>query len=181
MQLSKPYDFTLALTIALSAHADQVDKGGEPYILHPVRVASKMRTPRQRCLAVLHDVLEDAEGEKLVSVTADILSRFGEEFFELLEGLTRGEEQYDSYIERVVRVEELVPIKLADVEDNLDRERWARCGFTPPRCLQLRYERARYDLRRAAIYWEAGEEDRDLCKSRGLKGADSKDPTVIRS
>src|SRR3989442_1485497 len=35
------------------------DKAGEPYILHPLRVALRVHTERERLAAVLHDVVED--------------------------------------------------------------------------------------------------------------------------
>lgn len=50
-----------AIQIAMAAHAGQVDKGGEPYILHPLRVMLRMSTEEERIVAVLHDVVEDSE------------------------------------------------------------------------------------------------------------------------
>ena len=49
-----------AIEIALNAHAGQRDKGGEPYILHPLRVMLRMTTDEERIVAVLHDVVEDS-------------------------------------------------------------------------------------------------------------------------
>ena len=48
-----------AISIASLAHAGQLDKGGEPYILHPLRVMMKLKDEKQRIVAVLHDVIED--------------------------------------------------------------------------------------------------------------------------
>lgn len=48
-----------AIAIAARAHEGQVDKAGMPYILHPLRVMLAVRTPEERIVAVLHDVLED--------------------------------------------------------------------------------------------------------------------------
>lgn len=45
----------------MTAHAGQVDKGGEPYFLHPLRVMLRMSTEEERIVAVLHDVVEDSE------------------------------------------------------------------------------------------------------------------------
>jgi len=50
-----------ALTIAYTAHAGQVDKAGEPYILHPLRVMLKMRSDEEKIVALLHDVVEDTD------------------------------------------------------------------------------------------------------------------------
>ncbi len=48
-----------AIALAAQAHAGQVDKGGAPYILHPLRVMLRLTHPEARIVAVLHDVLED--------------------------------------------------------------------------------------------------------------------------
>ena len=48
-----------ALNIAYKAHIGQLDKGGSPYILHPVRVALHCQTEDEKIVALLHDVVED--------------------------------------------------------------------------------------------------------------------------
>jgi guanosine-3',5'-bis(diphosphate) 3'-pyrophosphohydrolase len=49
-----------AIEIAAAAHAGQTDKGGEPYILHPLRVMFRMHSVEEKIVAVLHDVVEDS-------------------------------------------------------------------------------------------------------------------------
>jgi len=50
----------LCLKIATEAHEGQFRRGGEPYINHPIRVASSfVDGSAGRCVAHLHDVLED--------------------------------------------------------------------------------------------------------------------------
>ena len=51
-----------AIKIAVEAHKGQVDKGGNPYILHPLRVMLCLNTEEVRIVVVLHDVVEDCEG-----------------------------------------------------------------------------------------------------------------------
>jgi (p)ppGpp synthase/HD superfamily hydrolase len=51
-----------AIKIALEAHIGQVDKGGNPYILHPLRVMLPLNSEEERIVGVLHDVVEDCEG-----------------------------------------------------------------------------------------------------------------------
>ena len=51
-----------AIKIAVEAHTGQVDKGGNPYILHPLRVMLSLNTEEERIVGVLHDVVEDCEG-----------------------------------------------------------------------------------------------------------------------
>lgn len=52
-----------AIAVALSSHAGQVDKLGQPYIWHPLRVADTMRKDGlpllHQIVAILHDVVED--------------------------------------------------------------------------------------------------------------------------
>jgi hypothetical protein len=48
-----------AIKIAVEAHTGQVDKGGNPYILHPLRVMLSLDTVEERIVGVLHDVVED--------------------------------------------------------------------------------------------------------------------------
>ncbi|HUP50107.1 MAG TPA: GTP pyrophosphokinase, partial [Thermoanaerobaculia bacterium] len=50
-----------AIMIAVQAHAGQVDKAGEPYILHPLRVMLKLTSDEERIVGVLHDVVEDTD------------------------------------------------------------------------------------------------------------------------
>jgi len=50
-----------AIAIAAAAHAGQVDKAGQPYILHPLRVMLRVATEHERIAAVLHDVVEDTD------------------------------------------------------------------------------------------------------------------------
>lgn len=52
-----------AILIATNSHAGQFDKGGVPYILHPLRVMSYLKEDDEelQCIAVLHDVVEDTK------------------------------------------------------------------------------------------------------------------------
>lgn len=49
----------LCLKIALEAHSGQMDKNGEPYILHPLAVGLMGQTDETRMAGFLHDVVED--------------------------------------------------------------------------------------------------------------------------
>ena len=48
-----------ALILAAKAHTGQVDKGGAPYILHPIRVMLACEGEKEKIVALLHDTLED--------------------------------------------------------------------------------------------------------------------------
>jgi guanosine-3',5'-bis(diphosphate) 3'-pyrophosphohydrolase len=47
-----------AIVIAAEAHAGVTDKGGAPYILHPLRMMLSLATTEERIVAVPHDVCE---------------------------------------------------------------------------------------------------------------------------
>lgn len=51
------------ISLATERHAGQFDKGGRPYILHPLTVMHRLRTDDEelQCIAVGHDLLEDTE------------------------------------------------------------------------------------------------------------------------
>lgn len=84
-----------AIEIANRAHAGQIDKGGEPYILHPLRVMLSRENELERVCAVLHDVVEDSD------ITFNDLRKeeFSEEVIAVLDCLTkRDDENYDTLI-----------------------------------------------------------------------------------
>ena len=107
-----------AINIAIRAHRAQVDKGGNPYILHPLRVMQRMHDETSRIVAVLHDVIEDA------GINLSDLSEFGPEVVAAVDALTRRRgETYDAYIDRVSQNAIAKRVKLADLEDNYDLSR----------------------------------------------------------
>lgn len=73
-----------AILIATLAHEGQYDKGGKPYILHPLTVLHKLKSDDEelQCIAVLHDVIEDCSGK-----TIYIDGRPHEISFEMLEAV----------------------------------------------------------------------------------------------
>lgn len=50
----------LALQIAVSAHAGQTDRDGNPAILHPITVGLMGHTDEEKIVGFLHDVVEDS-------------------------------------------------------------------------------------------------------------------------
>ena len=105
----------LALNFAWEAHKWQVDKGGEPYIFHPLRVSLKFGDLKLRIIALLHDVVEDSD-IKLEQIEIE----FGSEVAEAVDYLSRRSgETYWEYIERMKSNNLAINIKIADIEDNL--------------------------------------------------------------
>lgn len=110
----------LALKIAFSAHEGREDRQGEPYILHPLRVAFSVSTDEERIIAVLHDVVEDSDW------TIENLKEWGfsESVVEAVDALTRRkDETYDDFIIRIMQNPLAKRVKLADLADNTDETR----------------------------------------------------------
>ncbi|RYF02610.1 MAG: HD domain-containing protein [Oxalobacteraceae bacterium] len=114
---SSPLD--RAITLAVAAHEGQVDKGGTPYILHPLRVMLRQTEIAHRIVAVLHDVVEDSD------VTLDtIRADHGDTIAEAIDALTKREgESYDDFIRRCAMNVIARDVKRTDIEDNLDLSR----------------------------------------------------------
>jgi (p)ppGpp synthase/HD superfamily hydrolase len=109
-----------AIALAARAHRGQLDRAGEPYILHSMRVMLKQRDETARIVAVLHDVLEDTE------VTLDVLRQAGysPEICDAVDRLTRREQEpYEVMLARVEASPLARRVKLADLEDNMDLRR----------------------------------------------------------
>ncbi len=110
-----------AIIIATTAHKGQLDKGGNPYILHPIAVASRVKTIKQKIVAWLHDVLEDT------MVTIEDLKNegFPEDILSAVVALTRKkEETYTEFCERVSENDLAIDVKIADIQENLDFSRF---------------------------------------------------------
>ncbi|MEO5655324.1 MAG: RelA/SpoT family protein, partial [Nitrosospira sp.] len=77
-----------AYLFSQSAHSGQFRKSGEPYISHPLAVASilgKLRLDTQTlAAALLHDVMEDTHVSK-----AEISNRFGKSVADLVDGVSK--------------------------------------------------------------------------------------------
>lgn len=109
-----------AIEIAARAHAGQVDKAGQPYVLHPLRVMLRVAGPEERIVAVLHDVLEDSD------VTAAALREegFSEAVLAALESVSRRPgEDYEAFVRRAGMNRIGRRVKLADLADNSDPSR----------------------------------------------------------
>ena len=109
-----------AIELAARAHAGQVDKAGQLYILHPLRLMLAVRGQHERIAAVLHDIVEDT------AVTfADLAAEgFAPEVVAAVRALTKhdGEKRIDA-ARRAAADPVARAVKLADVTDNMDLSR----------------------------------------------------------
>lgn len=109
-----------AIALAAKAHQGQIDKGGAPYILHPLRLMFRLQDADARIVAVLHDVVEDSD------ITLDDLRAQGysEEVLRAVDALTHREgETYDEFTERIAPNPLARTVKIEDLRDNLDLTR----------------------------------------------------------
>ena len=90
-----------AYNLAKSAHEQQVRKSGEPYIFHPLKVATilaELELDKESITAgILHDVVEDT-----TITTEEIVTEFSEEVALLVDGVTKlGQISYTSDKEEI--------------------------------------------------------------------------------
>lgn len=109
-----------AIQIAVQAHAGQKQKNGQPYILHPLRVMARVRTEEEQIVAILHDVVEDTPW-----TPEQLKSRgFPPHILHALDCVTKRQgERYDDFVTRSASDPIALPVKLADLEDNMDVRR----------------------------------------------------------
>jgi len=138
-----------AIRLAILEHDGQQRDEGDPYIIHPIRVATDYlhrwpHSPSQYVVtAVLHDVLEDGEITR-----NDLQRKFGRVVAVSVKKLTKGKQLPDKemrkeYLERLQDIQQkLLQVKMVDRLDNLrscflnpDREKVAR---------YVRYSRENY-------------------------------------
>jgi (p)ppGpp synthase/HD superfamily hydrolase len=110
-----------AIEIATEAHMGQMDKAGNEYIGHPLRVMEMGKTEEEKIVGILHDVVEDS------GWTFDALEAegFSKEVLDALKCVTKKSENenYDDFIERVKKNPLAVAVKINDLTDNMDIRR----------------------------------------------------------
>lgn len=114
MQILKAY------IIAKIAHKWQKDKEGVKYIKHPLTVAKYCKGYKEKCAALLHDVVEDT------NITPEDLIQKGidSEVVEAVSCLTKTKGQdYMEYLKEVKGNRIARTVKLADLKHNSDLSR----------------------------------------------------------
>jgi (p)ppGpp synthase/HD superfamily hydrolase len=108
-----------AIAIASKAHLNQTDRGGNPYILHPLWVMNKIRHLGEKYMivAVLHDTLEDCD-----EITVEFLKNqgFNGEILSALSFLNhdKSKKTYEEYITKLSKCRLAREVKLRDLEHN---------------------------------------------------------------
>ncbi len=109
-----------AIELAKIAHEGQVDKGGYPYINHPLRVMDNVETIEEKIVAVLHDAVEDSD----LTLEDLKVAGFSDLIIEAIDAITKqkGEKRKD-YLNRVMDNPIALKVKIADMTDNADISR----------------------------------------------------------
>ena len=112
-----------AIEIALEAHKGALDKGGNPYILHPLRLMLQMDSEEEMIVAILHDVVEDSEKWSFDKLHKE---GFSKKIINSLRSVTKENENedYEKFIDRSVKDKIGRKVKIADISDNLDISRF---------------------------------------------------------
>ena len=110
------------LVIVTNAHDGQFDKGGAPYILHPLKVMHYLKSDDEElmCIALGHDVIEDT------SVTFKDLRDAGisERVIAGIRAMTKQPGQtLEEYKEQIFASPDAMKVKMADLRHNSDIRR----------------------------------------------------------
>jgi guanosine-3',5'-bis(diphosphate) 3'-pyrophosphohydrolase len=110
-----------ALNFASYAHKEQKRKYSDvPYIIHPVRIAERLREigindETILCAALLHDTLEDTSVD-----SKELENAFGNDVIMLVKQLTRDKKNENGYIDTShIKDERAMIIKIMDRIDNM--------------------------------------------------------------
>lgn len=101
-------------------HAGQLDKAGEPYILHVLRVMHTVEGIKAKTVAAMHDLLGDTK------VTEQDLrdAGFDAEIVDAVLALTKGPKETRIEAAKRAKINSLArEVKLADNADNMDLTR----------------------------------------------------------
>ena len=108
-----------AMKLAYEAHHGQLDKGGIPYIFHPIHLAEQMTDEYTTCVALLHDTVEDTH------VTLEQLAAiFPAPVVEAVALMTHSKDtDYETYVTAIRDNPIARSVKLADLAHNMDASR----------------------------------------------------------
>ena len=119
-----------AIKFAVDIHHGQFDKGGNPYILHPLKLFHWAKQAGYdedvQIVALLHDTVEDGakDWDDRHRMMNQIQEMFGDYVAEMVDNLTkRRGESYDEYLKRVCLRSDSIRVKLLDLRHNSDIRR----------------------------------------------------------
>jgi hypothetical protein len=135
-----------AIHLAARAHRGQVDKAGEPYLWHCLRVGMSLLPDVNAALVgILHDVLEDSPDTSEAELSRILGHGRSWAALKLLRRFCWL--HYDAYINCLAVSPLAHKVKIADLRDNLDLRRFTKAIMNgvpveDMSALRLRYTRA---------------------------------------
>ena len=133
------------IAFAVHHHAGQLDKIGEPYILHPLRVMMDCNTMVEKIVAILHDTVEDT-GVTFDDIRALFVGgneTMADTIVDAVDALTKRKgELYEDYLARVKANPIALSVKLADIRDNMSPIRQYRLPHDKQIKLKAKYLQA---------------------------------------
>lgn len=114
--MNKDEQLARAIMIAANAHFGQYDKGGKPYILHPLHLMNELLYDKElAAIAVLHDVTEDSD----VTLEDLKIEGFSNRVIAALRLLDHDKKDtYEDYIEKIAKNIDAITVKRKDLEHN---------------------------------------------------------------
>lgn len=110
------------LLLATQKHHGQFDKGGKPYILHPLKVMYLLKTEDEElmCIALGHDLIEDTDCTYVDLIEAGMSKRVigGIAALTKMKGQT-----FEEYKEAVMANIDAIKVKMCDLRHNSDLRR----------------------------------------------------------
>jgi len=107
-----------AIEIAVQAHIGQRDKIGAPYVMHLIRVMQRGKNETEQICGILHDLVEDTDWtfERLEA------EGFSKKVIDVLKLVTKEseDEDYEHFIDRIIKNDTAVSVKLNDLRDNME-------------------------------------------------------------
>ena len=153
-----------AVHIAARVHENQTDKAGQAYILHPLRLLFRAQAwgTNTQIVAVLHDVIEDAEPPETWNSQKMRDEGFSDDVVDALNLVTRRklkthgvDETYDEFVQRILGAggeagKIARRVKLLDLEDNMTLTR-LKAALTDKDVARLREYHAAYGILEDAV------------------------------
>jgi (p)ppGpp synthase/HD superfamily hydrolase len=120
--MKKGEGISLAIMLATKGHTGQTDRGGHPYILHPLQVMSFLEDDDEelKMIAVMHDLIEDT------SITYEDLNSagFSDRVITGIRALTKiPGKTLEEYKEAVFSNMDAMKVKICDLRHNTDLRR----------------------------------------------------------
>lgn len=148
--LNSNSEYEKALKLVSYLFKERVDKGGEPYLGHLLRVSNSLSNETTRIAGLLHDTVEDIPNFSFSDLRE---LGFSSEVIHLVRMVTKDSDsnylKYHDKISQILESKDLEAIKLkyADMSDNFDKERMNLLDVETRERLTCKYEKEIVRLR----------------------------------